>query len=175
MPLRDRTIAIGDAAFTHDPIGGRGISFALGSVFAAGAVLQTWRDRPKDADAAAAYYRDYVRAEISRHLDFLSGAKAPDGPTTLPSHVVWNARKTRRAVAMPGGIVNADAVLTRGGTAVRWLGKLDILTLRTICREPEATRTVIDKLCNAGLKHEEARAAIGWALQNGVLGAGQAR
>jgi hypothetical protein len=173
MPLRSRTIAIGDAAFTHDPIGGRGISFALGSVFAAGAVLQTWRDRPKDADAAASYYLDYVRAESSRHFDFLLGAHAPKVPTTLPSHVVWSAVKIRAAVAMPDGVVNADAALTRGGAAVRWLGKLDILTLRTICQKPEATRAVIDKLCIAGLKREEAGAVIGWALQHGVLGAGR--
>jgi hypothetical protein len=35
-PLTGCTIAIGDAAFSHDPIGGRGLSFALGCAFAAG-------------------------------------------------------------------------------------------------------------------------------------------
>jgi 2-polyprenyl-6-methoxyphenol hydroxylase-like FAD-dependent oxidoreductase len=55
-PLRGRVLAIGDAAFSHDPIGGRGLSFALGSAFAAAAVLQTWRDHPPRWQRAAAYY-----------------------------------------------------------------------------------------------------------------------
>jgi flavin-dependent dehydrogenase len=36
--VQGRLLAVGDAAFAHNPIGGRGLSFALGSAFAAAAV-----------------------------------------------------------------------------------------------------------------------------------------
>jgi flavin-dependent dehydrogenase len=170
-PLHSRAIAIGDAAFTHDPIGGRGIAFALGSAFAAGAVLQSWRDRPDDAAAAADYYRGYVHAEISRHLRFLAGADETESTLVLdvPSHVVWRARGTRCAIAMPDRITFADAVSTNRGSVVRWLGRLDVFTLRAICRERQATDEVIARLCDAGLMPEEASIAIKWALGHGVL------
>ncbi len=70
-PIRARVLAIGDAAFAHDPIGGRGISFALGSAFAAAATLRSWRDHPERRAAARLYYRRYVAAEQGRHLAFL--------------------------------------------------------------------------------------------------------
>ncbi|MFM0336863.1 FAD-dependent oxidoreductase [Paraburkholderia fungorum] len=170
-PLHGRTIAIGDAAFSHDPIGGRGIAFALGSAFAAGAVLQTWRDWPADTAAAADYYRGYVQAEIGRHLRFLAGASEIESTAVvdMPSHVHWCARETRCAIAMPDRITFADAVSTNRGSVVRWLGKLDIFTLRAICRGHRTVNEVIARLCDAGLTPEEASSAIKWALGHGVL------
>jgi 2-polyprenyl-6-methoxyphenol hydroxylase-like FAD-dependent oxidoreductase len=93
-PLTGRTIAIGDAAFSHDPIGGRGLSFALGCAFAPGAVLQTWRVMTRPGGS------QFVAAEKRRHLAFLAGeARAP--------------------LALPAGIDIAAVALTRVGTPVR--------------------------------------------------------
>jgi 2-polyprenyl-6-methoxyphenol hydroxylase-like FAD-dependent oxidoreductase len=101
-PLRGRVIAIGDAAFSHDPIGGRGLSFALGCAFAAGAVLQTWRDQPARRREAIAYYEDFARAEQRRHLAFLSGHQEP-ARQSLPAQVIWSAKKARAPLALMKG------------------------------------------------------------------------
>src|SRR5262249_59991791 len=49
-PLRRRVIAIGDAAFSHDPIGGRGFAFALCRAVCWGGVPQSMRGAPRRPD-----------------------------------------------------------------------------------------------------------------------------
>ena len=91
-PLRGRVIAIGDAAFSHDPIGGRGLSFALGSAFAAAAVLKTWRDHPARWQCACGcVLRRLRRGGETAASGFLIRRPAATHPQPLPSHVGWAA------------------------------------------------------------------------------------
>lgn len=176
-PLRGRVIAIGDAAFSHDPIGGRGLSFALGSAFAAASVVQTWRDHPARSPAASAYYQDYVAAEKDRHLAFLAtdrqrSAQLP--PSPLPPRVLWSAREARAPLALAGGIETAEIVLTGTGARVRWLARFDILEMRALCTRVQPTGALVEALCGKGLTPAEARAAVEWALGHGILRAADA-
>jgi hypothetical protein len=169
-PQRGRVLAIGDAAFSHDPIGGRGLSFALGSVFAAAAVLQTWRDHPARWQCAAAYYADYVAAEKRRHLAFISGdQKQAPQPQPVPSHVVWSGKEARAPLGLEDGIDVADVALTQAGTPVRWLGRFDILELKAQCDSVQRASGLIEALGRRGFTAAEATALIDWALRNGLL------
>jgi hypothetical protein len=169
-PLRGRVLAIGDAAFSHDPIGGRGLSFALGSAFAAAAVLQTWRDHPARWQDAAAYYADYVAAEKRRHLAFISGdQKQAPQPQSVPSHVVWSGKEARAPLGLEDGIDVADVALTQAGTPVRWLGRFDILELKALCDSVQRASGLIEALGRRGFTAAEATALIDWALRNGLL------
>jgi 2-polyprenyl-6-methoxyphenol hydroxylase-like FAD-dependent oxidoreductase len=169
-PLQGRVISIGDAAFSHDPIGGRGLSFALGSVFAAGAVLQTWRDHPARSQSASAYYQDYVVAEKDCHLAFLSEDQERAGQLpSAPSHVLWSAREALAPLALAEGIDIAEVVLTQAGTRVRWLGRFDIFEMRALCDRVQRTNALIEGLCRKGLTITEARAMLEWALRHGIL------
>jgi len=168
-PLRRRVIAIGDAAFSHDPIGGRGLSFALGCAFAAGAVLQTWRDHPGRRQSASAYYEDFVAAEKRRHLAFLSADQTPVDQQPFPSYLTWSARETEAPLALPGGIDIADVALTEAGNPVRWIGGLDVFELKALCYGVQAAGDLIAALRKRGFTPTEARAVIDWALRNGLL------
>jgi len=169
-PLQGRVIAIGDAAFSHDPIGGRGLSFALGSAFAAGAVLRTWRDHPARWQFASAYYEDYVAAEKHQHLAFLSGDQERGGqPSPVPSQVQWSAREACAPLALADGIDVADVVLTRGGTPVRWMGRFDVFEMRALCDRIQSASALIETLLGRGFTTTEARAILEWALRNGIL------
>jgi hypothetical protein len=167
-PLWGQVLAIGDAAFSHDPIGGRGLSFALGSAFAAAAVLQTWRDHPARWQRAAAYYADYVAAEKRRHLAFISGEEK-QAPQPVPSHVVWSGNEARAPLALEDGIDVADVALTQAGTPVRWLGRFDVLELKAQCDSVQRTSDLIQTLGRRGFTAAEAAAIIDWALRNGLL------
>lgn len=167
--IRNQVIAIGDAAFCHDPIGGRGLSFALGSAFAAGAVLQTWRERPQDASLATQYYRTYVDAEITRHMQFLTGGDTPALRIDIPARLVWIAADTECAAAFPDGIKPIPAAIGRDASPVRWLGKFDILTLKKICSAPIETDRVIEFMALRGLSHHQASVLIQWSLLHGML------
>jgi hypothetical protein len=169
-PLRGQVLAIGDAAFSHDPIGGRGLSFALGSAFAAAAVLQTWRDHPARWQSAATYYADYVAAEKRRHLAFISGdQKQAPQPQPVPSHVVWSGKEARTPLALEDGIDVADVALTQAGTPVRWLGRFDVLELKAQCDRVQRASALIEALSRRGFTATEATAMIDWALRNGLL------
>ena len=167
-PLWGQVLAIGDAAFSHDPIGGRGLSFALGSAFAAAAVLQTWRDHPARWQRAAAYYADYVAAEKRRHLAFIFGDQK-QAPQPVPSHVVWSGNEARAPLALEDGIDVADVALTQAGTPVRWLGRFDVLELKAQCDSVQRTSDLIQTLGRRGFTAAEAAAIIDWALRNGLL------
>ena len=169
-PLDGRMLAIGDAAFSHDPIGGRGLSFALGSAFAAAAVLQTWRDHPKRSQHASAYYADYVAAEKRRHLAFMTGdQERAQLPQPVPSHVMWSAKEARIPLVLEDGIDVGDAALTEAGVPVRWLGRFDVLELKALCDRVHSASSLIETLCRRGFTAAEADAMIDWALRNGLL------
>jgi 2-polyprenyl-6-methoxyphenol hydroxylase-like FAD-dependent oxidoreductase len=105
-PIRGHVISVGDAAFSHDPIGGRGLSFALGCAFTAGTVLKTWRDHPDRRQSAAVFYVDFVAAEKRRHLAFLSGDPGPSQSPALPSSVSWSAREACAPLTLPDSTVS---------------------------------------------------------------------
>src|SRR5215472_8244816 len=170
-PLRGRVIAIGDAAFSHDPIGGGGLSFSLGCAFAAGAVLQTWRDYPARWRSASAYYEDFVAAEKRRHLTYLTGEGEPTRQPPLPSHVSWSAREAQAPLALPDGVDIAPVVLTLTKMSVRWIGGIDVFELRALCGAVQPVSGLLEALCRRGFTATEARALIDWALRNGLLSA----
>jgi hypothetical protein len=123
-PILGRRLAIGDAAVHHNPIGGRGLAFALGSAFAAAAVLATWRDDPGVEKAARSYYESYVAAEVRRHLAFLGGEQpSPAVTPELPEHLRWVPPAVKGAVMVNGRVVPGEGVTFVNGQQARWLGR----------------------------------------------------
>jgi flavin-dependent dehydrogenase len=173
-PVRGRVLAIGDAAFAHNPIAGRGLAFALGSALAAATTIASWRSRPADFAVAAAYYEEYVAAERRHHLAFL--ASLDSVPTPLaglvdPDHTLsWCATVADAPLAFPEGIRSELAVVLRDGGPVRWLGNFDLLALRNICAVPLRPEALFARLCALGLGDREATLLLSWAVQHGVLG-----
>jgi hypothetical protein len=133
--------------------------------------LQTWRDHPARWQRAAAYYADYVAAEKRRHLAFISGdqKQAPPQPQPVPSHVVWSGKKARAPLGLEDGIDVADVALTQAGTPVRWLGRFDVLELKSQCDSVQQASGLIEALSRRGITATEATAMIDWALRNGLL------
>lgn len=172
-PLHGRVIAIGDAAFAHDPIGGRGLSFALGSAFAAAAAVKTLRERPKDAAAAMLYYRRYVESEQARHLaflrDFYAGAPVRP-PLALPDNLRWRGAVQSTALNFDDGVRIGDAVRLSDGGWTRWLGRFDLLRLRDICGGGRPLAEVLARLTESGLGADHAKMLLLWALEKGLVG-----
>ena len=171
-PVQGRLVAVGDAAFAHNPIGGRGLSFALGSAFAASAVVASWRNRPDDYANAATYYREYVAAEQRRHLAFLASFDSgppPVRPIDSSCVLSWHARVVVAPIAFREGIRLEPAIALRDGSLVRWLGNFDLLTLRDICTLPLRPEALIAQLCALGLATEEASLLLRWAVEHGLL------
>jgi hypothetical protein len=171
-PIKERVLAIGDAAFAHDPIGGRGISFALGSAFAAAATLRSWRDHPEQRAVARLYYRRYVAAEQSKHLAFLRQfyAAPRERPSLeLPASLRWRGRIIRSAMAFADGITAGDAVELPDGGEARWLGRFDLLRLSHICARALPSSTVLALLEKDGLAAEQARSLLIWALEKQLI------
>lgn len=172
-PIRGRCLAIGDAAVHHNPISGRGLSFALGSAFAAAAVLATWRDDPASGGAAR-YYEGYVASEVRRHLAFLNHKdRAASERGDLPDHVRWRAPVATGAVAVSGRVVAADVVALADDQPARWLGRLDLTRLREITLERRSTESVVEHLRAQGFCAADARSALLWALARGVIAASE--
>jgi hypothetical protein len=165
-----RRLAIGDAAFHHNPIGGRGISFALGSAFASAAVLVTWRDDPDAADTAQAYYEGYVASEVHRHLAFLGGEVDPlPAPTELPERLQWIAPAATGALVIGGRVISGEVFMLASGQPTRWAGGLDLARLRQLTIEAKPTAAVAERLRAHGLTAAEARSALVWALAQGLI------
>jgi hypothetical protein len=77
-PIVGHRMAIGDAALAHNPISGRGISFAVASANAAAAVTNTFLVTPNNSDLAREYYRQFVEREADHHLQSLKAFQQPD-------------------------------------------------------------------------------------------------
>jgi hypothetical protein len=170
--VQGRLLAVGDAAFAHNPIGGRGLSFALGSAFAAAAVVASWRNRPDDYADAATYYREYVATEQRRHLAFLASFDSgppPVRPIDSSHELSWHARVAVAPIAFREGIRSEPAIVLRDGGLVRWLGNFDLLALRDICTFPLRPEALITQLCALGLATEEASLLLRWAVEHGLL------
>jgi hypothetical protein len=170
-PVAGRRLTIGDAACHHDPIGGRGLSFALGSAFAAATVLATWRDDPSARDVAQAYYEEYVASEVRRHLAFLDDeAPADIVPEVLPTHIRWLAPTTAGGLAVDGRVAAGEVFKLASGQSVRWAGGFDLVELRKLTSEIRPSEWVAGRLCALGLAPAEARSTLSWALENGLIG-----
>ena len=169
-PILGRRLAIGDAAVHHNPIGGRGLAFALGSAFAAAAVLATWRDDPGVEKATQSYYESYVAAEVRRHLAFLGGEQpSPAVTPALPKHVRWVPPGVEGAVMVNGRVVPGEVVTLANGQQARWLGRLDLARLQEVTLGGQSSASVIAHLCTQGLCPADARSALIWALERGVI------
>ncbi len=168
-PVVGRRLTIGDAAFHHDPIGGRGISFALGSAFAAAAVLATSRDDPSAEDTARAYYEDYVASEIRRHLAFLNGEPAPPAAPELPERLQWIAPAAPGGLVVGARVVSGEIFRLASGHPIRWAGGFDLARLRQLTIEAQPTAAVAEHLRAHGLSAAEAQSALAWALAQGLV------
>lgn len=169
-PVLGRRLAIGDAAVHHDPIGGRGISFALGSAFAAAAVLATWRDDPGAEETARAYYEGYVASEVRRHLAFLDGDVAPPpAPSELPERLRWIAPAAAGALVVGAHVVSGELFMLASGQPIRWAGGFDLTQLRQLTIEAQPTASVVERLHSQGLTADEALSALVWALGQGLV------
>jgi hypothetical protein len=63
----------------------------------------------------------------------------------------------------------ADVALTQAGTPVRWLGRFDVLELKSQCDSVQQASGLIEALGRRGFTTAEATALIDWALRNGLL------
>jgi hypothetical protein len=169
-PFVGRRVAVGDAAFHHNPIGGRGLSFALGSAFAAAAALFSCRGNRETEDIARAYYKGYVAAEIRRHLSFLDGdGDASPSTVDFPERVRWRAPVVTGALAVDAHIVSGDMFSLAAGQKVRWAGGLDLALLRELTIDAQLASQVADSLRTVGLSSAEAKDVLVWAIMQGLI------
>jgi flavin-dependent dehydrogenase len=169
-PFVGRRLAVGDAAFHHNPIGGRGLSFALGSAFAAAAALASCRDDLETGDVARAYYKGYVAAEIRQHLSFLdAGVDASPATVDFPERVRWRAPVVTGALAIDAHVVSGDMFSLAAGQKVRWAGGLDLVFLRELTIEAQLADQVADSLRTIGLSPAEAKDVLVWAITQGLI------
>ncbi|MET4315696.1 hypothetical protein [Bradyrhizobium sp. RT4b] len=169
-PIVGRRLAIGDAAVHHSPIGGRGLAFALGSAFAAAAVLATWRDDPPAASAARSYYESYVAAEAHRHVTFLRNEQ-PSLATSqeLPEQVRWVRSSMEGAYVVKGRVTPGEVVTLANGEPARWLGHLDLIRLREIVMAERSTASIIAHLSEQGFCIADSQSTLSWALERGLI------
>jgi hypothetical protein len=173
-PVVGCRLAIGDAALLHDPLGGRGLAFALGSAFAAVAVLATWRDDPSAIDAARSYYENYIASEIRRHLAFLDGDLEPvPVPAELPEYLRWIAPASAGLLAIDSRVVAGEVFTLASGQSVRWVGGLDLAKLQDLIIEVQTSAEVADRLCAQGLTKNEARLILLWTLSQNLVRSGE--
>lgn len=171
-PVRGRVLAVGDAAFAHNPIAGRGLSFAIGSALAAATTVASWSNWPDSCADAAEYYREYVAAERRRHLSFL--ASLDNGPSPIrqinSSQVLsWQAQVEMAPLAIGERIRREAAIRLNDGGFVRWLGGFDLLRLRALCAVPARPDAMVARLRALGLGGTEAALLLQWAVEKGVL------
>jgi 2-polyprenyl-6-methoxyphenol hydroxylase-like FAD-dependent oxidoreductase len=171
-PVRGRMLAVGDAALAHNPIAGRGLSFALGSALAAATTVASWSACPAACADAAEYYREYVAAERRRHLAFLQSLD--DGPPPIQPigsrhFLSWAAQVAMTPLSLGGCIRREPAIRLNDGGFVRWLGDFDLLELRALCAASIRPDALIEGLCALGLSRQRAGLLLHWAVQHGVL------
>ena len=191
-PIRDRVIAVGDAALAHDPISGQGIRFALASAIAAAAVIRTWRRFPFDRKTPADFYTDFVTTERERHLRFIQsfyGEQLVDGightietsQAAAVSNSIAQHSELGAKLYFSGHIESAplhlNGYIERGETlrgpdnrAFRWLGGFDLLRLRDLARDPVTIPSLIQMLILEGLDADRAAVIIDWCVVNRILG-----
>lgn len=194
-PLKGHRLAVGDAAFAHDPIAGQGVRFALSSALAASAVIRTLRDYPQNRLWANSYYNEIIAAERRRHISYLedlynqtTGWDSQDGyydiqetrrvvdKAQLPLTVCFTG-VTSIAGVQRQGIISPDEVITlENGNHIRWLGKFDLLHLRDICPAEISVETLCEQLSSEQhLTRDEINMLIRWGLTQKILVPGKSK
>ena len=173
-PIRNRRIAIGDAAFASDPLAGQGISFALSSALAAASVVSTWRHSPGQAAVAERFYLDYVTQSRCRHLKSLERIGSEEQPAQsaidpLPEVVIFSGQTTRTDLHVNSRIVSGLAILLLDGTPVRWVGGVDLLCIRDMARGPVRSSELAERLVSAERIPSLIDAVLHWCLRRGII------
>lgn len=189
--IKDRIIAIGDAALAHDPISGQGVRFAFGSALAAAAVIRTWLHSPRDGTTPSEFYTNFVNTERRRHLQFsrsFYGSKidAEDEPIadldikpvvsghseqspTWGKEIYFSGQVESAPLHVDGYIQRGEIIRLRDGGAVRWLGGFDLLKLCELTRPAVSIGDLIRGLTRAGLDVGRSVAIINWCMANRIL------
>jgi flavin-dependent dehydrogenase len=188
--IRDRIIAIGDAALAHDPISGQGVRFALGSALAAAAVIRTWLHSRCDEMTPSDFYINFVNTERRRHLQFsrsfygsqldpedeliadlnikpLSGHFEPS--PMLKKEIYFSGQVESAALHVDGYIQRGEIIRLRDGGAVRWLGGFDLLRLCELTRPAIEVADLIRSLEQEGLDPDRSVAVVNWCVANRIL------
>jgi flavin-dependent dehydrogenase len=173
-PVEFRRLAVGDAALAYDPIAGQGICFALSSVLAATAVIKTWQASPAANASAERFYRDFVAQRRQRHLAFLDHMHAGHLPPEraaepLPEEIVFSGRTARTDLQIDSQIAEAEAVVLPDGSAVRWVGDVDLLRLRELVARPVRSSRVIESLVSARRPPSQVIALLHWCIQQKLV------
>jgi flavin-dependent dehydrogenase len=173
-PVQFRRVAVGDAALAYNPIAGQGICFALSSAVAASAVIKTWHDSPGESIRAERFYSDFVAQRRRRHLESLNDLHSgdllqEDNAEPLPDEVVFSGRTVRTCLQINSQIVEDEAVLFSDGTAVRWVGGLDILRIRDLASRPISSFSLIKSLSSLDLRPSQVIAVLHWCVQHNLL------
>lgn len=191
-PCGHNLIAIGDAAFAHNPIAGQGIRFALSSAVAASVVLRTCRDLRSNESLALRYYKNLIDAERIRHLSFLEDLKNDSSDSPLDAkidsgdednlksqlfnpqvaaseQIVFSAPTQTIGVQRDDLILEEEAIKLEDGTFVRWLGAFDLLQLRLMCREVCLFSDLSTRLQKCGLSEREVPLLLKWCFDRQIL------
>ncbi len=177
-PVRQRSLAVGDAALAYSPVAGDGLRFAVASALAATSVLTTWRDG--DVELASEYYRIFVVSAHQRHSaalkEFHSGPSRPSDPTTLRStpwetkhRVRFTAAECVTGVNRANRIVPDVAFVLPDGGLVRWAGTFDLMALRDLAGIPQFLGDLRQGLVDQGLSPADADRLLYWCIDRRIL------
>jgi len=170
-PIQGRRIAVGDAAFSCDPLAGQGIRFALASAFAAASVIQYWKEN-SNRGAANRFYRDFVGQARVRHLEFLAKLELDlpaDVLEPLPKRLSFSGRIGSAELSVNSRIVTDRVIILTDKSAVRWVGGVDLLEFAEVAGKSASSVALITYLASTGVDNAQARAVLSWCIRKGVL------
>jgi len=173
-PVQGRRIAVGDAALAYDPLAGQGIRFALSSAITASSVVNTWRSTQSQAGAAERFYRKYVIRCRESHFRFMDQLEAKSPPSeqraeTIPELVTFSGESVRADLQFDSNIRADQAFLLPDGECVRWIGEIDLLSLRNSLPQTIRSSDLVDRLGVATGGRQKAQTVMRWCLQNNIL------
>jgi flavin-dependent dehydrogenase len=175
-PIRDKRVAIGDAAFAYDPLAGQGIRFALSSAFGAATVVNAWRHSRGETAAVERFYLDSLTQSRCRHLvSFdqirLAEQPAPLAVNPLPDVVIFSGHTIRTDLLLNSRIVSSLAIPLSDGTPVRWVGGVDLLRIRDLARSQIRSSDLAERLVSAGGMRSHIAAVLHWCVRHGLISA----
>ncbi len=194
--VQHRLLAVGDAAFAHDPVSGQGVRFALSCALAVAAAIRTWRRSPDDALLATQFYEELVATERDRHcallqtlygtqFDFTAGrdhrAVTPSedlipqrelnlrGQMKEPKAIQFNARVEAAPLQIGGFIERGEVIRLPDGGAVRWIGGFDLIRLRDLARRRLPFTQLIERLVDEGVEADRSLTLVRWCCAKRIL------
>jgi flavin-dependent dehydrogenase len=173
-PVLGRRLAVGDAALAYDPLAGQGIRFALSSAITAASVVNTWRTVPSKATAAERYYDAFVARSRQSHLRFIDQLQTESfdrfqGTIPVPEAVMFSGSIVQTDLQIQSKIRTDAVILLPNGDCVRWLGKLDLLQLRSSLPRCVRSRDLLEHLAPIAGGHSQALAVIKTCLRHQIL------